>query len=150
MTKTNSLGVRLNSELKTALEELARKDRRSLSSMIEKILTDRIEKSYADGYAWEKSYLAVMGLATRTCSLKEQVGAAYMYHLTHIHSENVSDPEIRAMLADVAGRVTRIKANGSEGSVAATVAKMSDEEALYLAGVIFRIHDRIARQYGED
>lgn len=39
MAKTRSLGVRLKPEVKMALERVAEEDMRSLSSLIEKILT---------------------------------------------------------------------------------------------------------------
>lgn len=47
MTKTPSLGVRLNPATKAALEEAARADMRSVSSLVEKVLTEWLrEKGY--------------------------------------------------------------------------------------------------------
>ena len=40
MGKSPSLGVRLPPEVKSALEKAARDDTRSVSSMVEKVLTD--------------------------------------------------------------------------------------------------------------
>ena len=40
MAKTNPLGVRLQPEVKAALERAARDDHRSLSSLIDKILVE--------------------------------------------------------------------------------------------------------------
>jgi hypothetical protein len=40
MAKTHSLGVRLQPAVKAALERAAKEDMRSLSSLIEKILTE--------------------------------------------------------------------------------------------------------------
>lgn len=40
MAKTHPLGFRVEPELKAALEEAAKQDRRSVSSLIEIILTD--------------------------------------------------------------------------------------------------------------
>jgi len=45
MAKTTPLGVRLEPDTKAALEKAAEADRRSLSSMIDKILTDWLKKS---------------------------------------------------------------------------------------------------------
>jgi hypothetical protein len=47
VAKTNPLGVRLDPEVKEALERAAKDDRRSLSSLIDKILSDWLrERSY--------------------------------------------------------------------------------------------------------
>ncbi|MBP6010627.1 MAG: hypothetical protein KBA31_00220 [Alphaproteobacteria bacterium] len=40
MPKTPSLGVRLDATVKTALEKAAKDDLRSLSSLVEKVLTE--------------------------------------------------------------------------------------------------------------
>lgn len=48
MAKTHPLGFRVEPQLKAALERLAKEDRRSLSSLIENVLTD---------YATEKGVL---------------------------------------------------------------------------------------------
>jgi hypothetical protein len=40
VAKTSPLGVRLDPEVKSALERAAKEDRRSLSSLIDKILSD--------------------------------------------------------------------------------------------------------------
>ncbi|WP_158745653.1 Arc family DNA-binding protein [Acidisphaera sp. L21] len=47
MGKSPSLGVRLPPEVKLALEKAAREDTRSVSSMVEKVLTDWLR---AKGY----------------------------------------------------------------------------------------------------
>jgi hypothetical protein len=49
VAKTNPLGVRLDPEVKAALERAAKEDRRSLSSLIDKILSDWLrERGYLD------------------------------------------------------------------------------------------------------
>lgn len=45
MGKTPSLGIRLQPETKVALEKAAKDDTRSVSSMVEKILTDYLRKN---------------------------------------------------------------------------------------------------------
>ena len=52
MVKTPSLGVRLQPELKAALDKAAKDDLRSMSSMVEKILTE---------YLREHGYLGASG-----------------------------------------------------------------------------------------
>ncbi len=49
MVKTPSLGIRVKPETKTALEAAAKDDMRSVSSLIEKVLTEWLrEKGYLD------------------------------------------------------------------------------------------------------
>lgn len=148
MMKTPSLGIRVNPELKASLEKAAIADHRSLSSLVEKILADSMSTPQADRYAWEKAYLAVLGLATSTAAVQERIGNAYMFHLMHIWPENITDPLIQKTLDDIAFRLTQVKPKGNEGSVVATVSEMSDDEAQEIARKIFELHDRISRQYG--
>ena len=50
MVKSHSLGIRLPPEVKEALENAAKADVRSVSSMAEKVLTDWLrEKGFLDG-----------------------------------------------------------------------------------------------------
>jgi len=44
MTKTKSLGVRVEPEIKEALERAAKDDHRSMASLIEKILAEAMRK----------------------------------------------------------------------------------------------------------
>jgi hypothetical protein len=47
VVKTPSLGIRLQPEVKAALQEAAKADTRSVSSMVEKVLTEWLrEKGY--------------------------------------------------------------------------------------------------------
>lgn len=52
MTKTRSLGVRVAADTKKALEAAARDDMRSVSSLVEKILTEWLRaRGYINGDA---------------------------------------------------------------------------------------------------
>ena len=102
----------------------------------------------SDGYAWEKGFLAVQGMATSARTIQERVGDAYIYHLVHIREENVS-PELFERIEAIGQRLTREKAIGDEGTVAATVAKMSEADAIKIADEIVSIYDEIARGYGQ-
>lgn len=44
MRKTNSLGIRLRAETKLALERAAAKDLRSISGLVEKVLSDYLRE----------------------------------------------------------------------------------------------------------
>lgn len=96
-------------------------------------------------YAWEKSYLAVRGMAASSQSIQRRVGDAYVYHLIHIHDENVT-PDILARLDAVAERVTR-EPDAGDGTVSATVAKMTEDEARELANEITDIYWAICQLY---
>ena len=50
MAKDTTYTLRINSKLKEALAVAAKKDRRTISSMLEKIIVDYLEK---DGIEWE-------------------------------------------------------------------------------------------------
>jgi predicted transcriptional regulator len=43
MAKTAAISIRVEPELKAALEQLAREDRRPLASLVEKVLADFVE-----------------------------------------------------------------------------------------------------------
>ena len=101
------------------------------------------------GYGWEKSYLAVRGMATSPKRLQERLGDAYVFNLTHIRAENVT-PDVWLRLQHVEQALTHVPAKGSEGTVAATTAVMNDDEALQLAIEIVNIADQIAADYRED
>lgn len=89
-------------------------------------------------YAWEKAYLAVRGMAASNESLQRRIGDAYIYHLTHIHDDNVT-PAIFARLSALAERLTR-EPDAGQGSVAATIITISDLEAHDLANEISDIY----------
>lgn len=98
-------------------------------------------------YAWEKSYLSVRGMATGVASLQARVGDAFTSSLCLLNRENVT-PDIFRRVGEVKRRLTCISAKAGEGDVAATLAKMSNEEAISIAEEIVDIFDSIAKTYG--
>ena len=83
---------------------------------------------HLSSYAWEKSYLAVRGMAASTASVQERTAAAFVHHLSHIRDENVT-PDIFERLEALREKLTRYPALGDEGTVAASAARIGDEEA---------------------
>jgi hypothetical protein len=98
-------------------------------------------------YAWEKSYLAVRGMATGIGSLQTRVGDAFISSLCLLNRENVT-PDILRRVGEVRHRLTCISAKAGEGDVVATTAKMSDDEAISIAEEVVDIFDSIAKSYG--
>lgn len=110
-------------------------------------MLDKILPPFSLAYAWEKSYLAVRGMATGGESLQARVGAAYTSNLCLLNRENVT-PEMLRRLHAVRERLTCVRARAGEGDVAATIAEMQDDEALGVAEEIVDIFDAIAKLYG--
>ncbi len=78
-------------------------------------------------------------MAASNKSVQSRVGDAYIYHLNHIRPENVT-PDIYERLEKIAERITREPAIGNEGTVAATTAKMTADEASEIANEITDIY----------
>ena len=82
-------------------------------------------------YGWEKLFVAVDGMARSRGSLQERLRDAYVSSLIRLGPGSVpADEEDR--LAEIAERLTSVPAKGDEGTVAATTAVMSDEDARQL------------------
>jgi len=98
-------------------------------------------------YAWEKSYLAVRGMATGVGSLQMRVGDAYIGSLCLLNRENIP-PDIFRRVGEIKQRLMCVPAKAGEGNVAATIVKMPDDEAKSIAEEIVDIFDSIAKIYG--
>lgn len=88
-------------------------------------------------YANEKFQQAVYQLAVGAGPIKERVQFAYLYVLRAWPFEGLSDELAERALA-LHDTLTRFDAEGDEGKLAATVSRMSDDEA---AGVAREIYD---------
>lgn len=98
-------------------------------------------------YAWEKSYLAVRGMATGVGSLQARIGDAYSGSLCLLNRENVP-LDIFRRVGEIKQRLTCVPARAGEGNVAATIEKMPDDEAKSIAEEIVDIFDAVAKIYG--
>lgn len=94
-------------------------------------------------YGWEKLSLAVRAMAESPKSLQERLLNAYIYHVIHVHAENVPRAQEQALEA-LNRQLTSKPAVGDEGTAAATILAMSDEEARVYIGQIVVLFGEVA------
>ena len=94
-------------------------------------------------YAFEKFYAAITGMATSPASLQERVADAYLSSIMRVEVKDLP-AEFWTAFKNLETRLTKEEPIGEEGIVAATVARMSIEEAEELAQIIYRIFDHLA------
>jgi hypothetical protein len=99
---------------------------------------------HLSSYAWEKSYLALRGMASSPKTVQQRAGDAFVFNLMHIHEENVT-PEIWKRLDALRAKLSRYPAQGDEGNIAATAARIGDEEARDNANEITDIYWEICQ-----
>jgi hypothetical protein len=110
-------------------------------------LTSAQLPAFSLAYAWQKTYLAVRGMATGNGSLQQRVGEAFTSSLCLLNRENVT-PDVFHRVGEVKLRLTCVPAKAGEGDVTATIATMSDDEARSIAEEIVDIFDSVAKTYG--
>lgn len=102
-------------------------------------------------YAYEKFYLAVIGMASSPKSLRERIEQAYVYEIIHVRDEDVPIsvlPEWHKLKEMV---TRRSPSHPSEGSVRASTQQMSWREVHEAARLITHIFDNVsAAQHNED
>ena len=104
-------------------------------------MSQRLRKDYR--YGWEKLSLAVRAMAESPHSLQERLLNAYIYHVIHVHPENVPADQEPA-LEQLHRRLTSQPATGDEGPAAATIMPMSAEEASACIGQVVSLFARVA------
>jgi hypothetical protein len=87
--------------------------------------------------------------ATSPKSIQTRVGDAYIFNLIHVKPEEVPH-EIRDKFIALQERLTAVEPKGDEGSVAATVAQMSTDDAVELARQIVDMAYIVRRNLGEE
>jgi hypothetical protein len=100
----------------------------------------------AERYAYEKFMVAVDGMATSTKDLQSRLGDAFVGSLIRLQPEDFGDHEDKEAFESIVRELTKIKAEGSEGNVAATVRRMSDEEAVAVARKIVNLQHSLRRK----
>jgi hypothetical protein len=102
-------------------------------------------------YAYEKFYVAVMGMAASPKRLRERIEDAYVYSLIHVRDEDIPAAylsDFRKLNEIVTRRRPR---HPAEGSVRATTQQMSWRELHETARLITKLFDVIAAaQHNED
>ena len=94
-------------------------------------------------YAHEKFSLAIDGMATSPASIQLRIADAYISQLIRLNEQDLPE-DIRTDFRLMREQLTSRSPEGDEGSVMATVNKMSEEEATAIARKISRMHDTIA------
>jgi len=84
-------------------------------------------------YAYEKLMIAVMTLATNRAEIKSRLQDAFISSLIHIRPDDLPEGELRDKLKTIKDDMTWTPAQGDEGTVAATVRGMLDEDAQKIA-----------------
>jgi len=94
-------------------------------------------------YAWEK-FNSALRILTSTGTIQERLADAYRLSLIHLDIGKMPkklQPEFKKLGEDL----TKIPQKGEEGSVAATTAQMSDDEAREHIGTIISMYDEVVR-----
>jgi hypothetical protein len=90
-------------------------------------------------YASEKFGVAVDGMATSPDRIQIRVAHAYIHSIVRLGPLQVPS-ELRDDLVRLGKRLSSVPPSGDEGSVMATVAKMTEDEAVELAKLIVHMH----------
>lgn len=96
-------------------------------------------------YLWEKLYIATHALATGRGSLKERLHSAYL-SFAHLGPEDFPE-ELQNDFAALEEQMTRVEARADEGTVAATLQAIDDDEAAEIAGKIVDLYNTLATNY---
>jgi hypothetical protein len=101
-------------------------------------------------YAWEKLYTAVASIAVSTDSLQERLANAYIFGFHTIGLDVNADlpPDLRSSYHEIVKELTKVPAQGDEGTVVATTRVMSDEDAKKLIDQLVSLYDNVAQRLG--
>jgi hypothetical protein len=94
-------------------------------------------------YANEKLYTAALILATGQGGIHERLESAFAEQLIRLLPEDIPK-DIREDFDEVNSALTRVKAKGTEGDIAASIKELSEEEAARLAEKIFNMFAEVA------
>ena len=102
------------------------------------------------GYMWEKFMAAVLGMAESPGSIQHRIADAYSSQLMRLEPDRfVGEPNWRWRFEDISRELTSGTPVGDEGTIQASVASMSDEEATKIAREIVSLYDEISAHYRE-
>ena len=104
----------------------------------------------ATGYAREKLMKAVYGMASSPLSIQQRVANAFTFHLIHLNVDVDLPDELRSRFSHLVEMVTAREALGDVGSIHATTARMSEEEATEIADGIGSLFDSVSARHRRD
>jgi hypothetical protein len=96
------------------------------------------------GYAYEKFYTAILGMAASPKRLRERVEEAYVYEIIYVRDEDVPSDSLSDFRRLKEMLTRRNPRHSSEGSVRATTQQMSWRELHEAAHLITRLFDHIS------
>jgi hypothetical protein len=94
-------------------------------------------------YGWEKYYQATDTLARGRGNLRDRLRDAVIYYIIHVHAENLPR-ELWERHEILMEKLTRVAAQGDEGTITATVNALDEDEAAELASEIVSIFNGVA------
>jgi hypothetical protein len=98
-------------------------------------------------YGWQKLHEAVLGMAGSERSLRDRLVSA-MQALNSLAPEDLGNEETLGRFQGLKEQLTRDPAEAAEGTIAATISKLEEEEVESCIAEIVGIYDDICRQYG--
>ncbi len=102
------------------------------------------EHPFEYSYAWEKFYVATTTLVG-TSSQRERLEYAFTGALMRLEEKHDLPEDVRDDLNYVREMLTSAKPVGDEGSVSASIAKLSDAQVGELAEKIVSMYEKIVR-----
>jgi hypothetical protein len=95
---------------------------------------------------WQQLHLAVRALATDQGEINERLTSAYLTQLMELKSEDLPD-DMKDDFEAIYDEITRVKLDGEEESIIATINGMEPEDASRIAHQIFALFDVATRKY---
>ena len=91
-------------------------------------------------HTWELFYKATGIMATGRESIKKRLENAFVYELNNVEPDDSAlPPDLRHEFSNLLDEVTSAKPVRDEGSIQASIQKMSEERATQIAAKIFDI-----------
>lgn len=95
-------------------------------------------------YRYEKLWLAVLALVG-TGSIKERLRNALIGNLLALEPDDFPEQHLKQKFNEIFRGLTSVPATANEGSVEATISKITDDEAKEYAQQIFYLYDEVCQ-----
>jgi hypothetical protein len=94
-------------------------------------------------YVLEKFQGAVMGLATSTLDVRERLADAYQSNFVQLSPADLP-AEIQQEFRGLKNALSRVSSGGKDGTLAVSVATLSDDEARRLIRSVVSMYEKVA------